>query len=65
MFKNAFAGVREAFKPKLPNLNASVTAVVSLAKQENEVANARLKDALCKVLDGPNCECRGLKVVNN
>lgn len=46
-------------------LNDGITAGVAQAKQQNEAATARLKDALCEVLDGPNCECRSLKVVNN
>lgn len=35
---------------------------LSVAKQAHERAYAMLQDALCKTLDGPNCEC-SLKVV--
>ena len=54
-----FAAIRTAFK-KHDNVDP-LTAATSHAIQENTQASARLKEVMCKVLDGENCNCIQIK----
>lgn len=58
------AALKKVFQHDDKPLNKAITANVSQAKQQNEAAVNRLNHVLCEVLDGPGCDCRGLKVVN-
>lgn len=52
MFQRIFKAATE----KLPVVDP-ITAEVSKAKQEHEIAVARLNTVLCETLDGKDCPC--------
>lgn len=57
MFKEIYDGLTTGMsKPKPPHVDPLV-AGMSEAIQQHESAAARLKAAMCKVLDGEGCPC--------